>query len=60
MEEIESSEEEAKHVVVSEKDKRVKHMREMIERIRNKQKINDFVGMQNEFEELNKVELSFY
>lgn len=36
MEEIESSEEEAKHVVVSEKDKRVKHMREMIERIRNK------------------------
>jgi len=27
MEEIESSEEEEKHVVVSEKDKRIKHMR---------------------------------
>jgi hypothetical protein len=36
MGEIESSEEEKKHVVVSERDRRVKVMRESIERIRNK------------------------
>lgn len=41
-------------MVVSEKDKRVLRMREVIDRIRKKMKINDFVSLSNDFDELNR------
>ena len=55
MEDMVSSEEEERHVVVSEKEKRHQRMREIIERMKKKMNINDFVSLYSDFEELNKV-----
>ena len=54
LEGIESSEEDERHVVISEKQKRTQKMREIIQRIRNKFLINDFVSLLSEFEDLVK------
>ncbi len=49
-----SSEEEEKRTIKTEKDKRFSLLREIIQKILEKIKINDFVSIYNEFEELNK------
>lgn len=57
MEDMVSSEEEERHKVVSEKDKRHIRMREIIERMKKKMNINDFVALYSDFDELNKVKI---
>jgi len=49
-----SSDEDTKRVVRSEKDKRYEALRNSIDKIKDKMKIEDFVAMGDEFDELNK------
>jgi len=49
-----SSDEEEKRVVRSEKDKRYDALRKIISRIKDKMRIEDFVSIRDEFDELNK------
>jgi len=49
-----SSDEDTKRVVRSEKDKRYEALRTVIDRIKDKMRIEDFVAMADEFDELNK------
>ena len=49
-----SSDDDQKRVVRSEKDKRYEALRTVIDRIKDKMKIDDFVTMADEFDELNK------
>ena len=50
-----SSEDEQKRVVRSEKDKRYEALRTVIDRMKDKMKIDDFVTLADEFDELNKL-----
>ncbi|TPX54006.1 hypothetical protein PhCBS80983_g06080 [Powellomyces hirtus] len=51
----EESDEDAKRVVKSARDKRFDEMRTCVKGLKNAQKINDWVAIQNEFEKLNKA-----
>ncbi|KAI8920231.1 eukaryotic translation initiation factor 3 subunit 8 N-terminus-domain-containing protein [Powellomyces hirtus] len=50
----EDSEDDSKRVVKSARDKRFDEMRTAVKGLKNAQKINDWVAIQNEFERLNK------
>lgn len=49
-----SSDEDQRRVVRSEKDKRYEALRTVIDKIKDKMRIEDFVAMADEFDELNK------
>ena len=49
-----SDSEDARRVVRSAKDKRVEELTHIVEEIRNKMKINDWVGISSNFDKLNK------
>ena len=54
MQDIDTSEDEEKHIIVSEKDKRFLKMKEIIDKINKKMNIKDFSSLLEHFEELNK------